>query len=1095
MKPMNTTAGNFPLSKPVLVWLLSIAAHVGFCQELLINEIMSSNATTLQDNDGDFSDWIEIYNASEQILNLEGYQLSDNPSNPSKWVFPRVEISPKGFLLVWASGKDKVVGSSIHTNFSISAAGEEIILSDPQGELLDKLEAIEIPTDISYGRKADGSFDFAFFSRPSPAASNQLGQTTLGLTPQITPSAAPGFYSGEITLNLTATDSETIIYYTLDGYAPTTSSPRWTQTKTLTDRSAADNVYSMIRTTNHGGERGYRSPDGKVRKGTIIRTLAVKPGYEPTEQTFSYFLFPKGPDQYSLPVFSLVTDREHLFSPETGLFVPGNTYDASHPQPHYTGNYFQRGDEWERPANISYFEKSGGLGFQDQVGIRIHGGVTRHFPLKALRVYLRPSYGNSSLDYPLFSERSYRDARRFILRGSGNDYGDTYFRDAFAQQLVSHLDLDYQAYEPSILFVNGEYWGIHNIRERQDKHYLHNLYGVDPENLDILTRRNTPEEGDAKQYDFAIQRLSQLDPTNPASFEEIETYFDLDNHIDYMITQIYVANTDWPHNNIDFWRERVNYSPELPKGRDGRFRWILYDTDFGLGHVNNADHNSIKWVTSRTGQGGQEWPNLVFRKLLEYPTYRDRFISRFLDQLNTTFQPQRASALLAELKERIAPEMEEHIKRWRQPSSMAVWHDRVSHMDRFVQDRQHFVRAHLKDHFQLKNDINLRLDVSDPAAGFIQVNNTMIHPSTTGVSGFTYPWFGHYFEGIPLRLSAEPSPGYLFDHWLVNGQRREDLELHLMLDDDADIQAMFVQDPDESLSVVHYWFFDTGIENDIPLTMLPSSYSATESQGLLHYLPAPTNSTSPGIMDRVNDPTQINLDGNLLDELGLDASSMRGIRVRNPLEIDGQKGYLLLNLPMTGFKEPKLSAAVSRTSNGPRMLSLSYRTHETEDWIQTGLSVTEFELETEYTLLEVRLEGQTGIAHNSNFQLRIDFSDNTENNSGNVRFNNISLEAFPLIGADLVTRIPINKREQHEIFIEKIYPNPASERVTIDLSTHKLHEIIEIRVLDATGTEITSITEIHSGNLSLETVNWAPGLYLVQVLGRNLTESHKIIRR
>ncbi|MCC5937671.1 MAG: CotH kinase family protein [Lunatimonas sp.] len=1082
----------------LIVSLTLLPRAKGFTQQLFINEIMSSNATTVADRDGDYSDWIEIYNQHDTPVNLQGFRLSDNLSNPEKWIFPSISVPAKSLLIVWASGKDTQTGSEIHTNFSISASGEPLILSNPQGEVIDQIEAIAIPTDISYGRKTDGSNEFAFFSAATPGSPNAGGAITQGVTPPISATTPPGFYTGEVTVDFTAADSGTKIHYTLDGSKPTPSSPQWQGSRTLSDRSSANNYFSMIRTTNHGGERGYRSPDGKVNKGTVVRTLAVKTGHEPVEQTFTYFVFPRGNNHYSLPVLSLVTDEENLFSNETGLFVPGNTYDASNPSPHYTGNYFQRGDEWERPANITYFGKNGQIGFQEDVGIRIHGGVTRHFPLKALRIYLRSSYGNSSLNYPLFNERSYVDARRFILRGSGNDYGDTYFRDAYAQQLVRHLDVDYQAYEPSILFVNGEYWGIHNIRERQDKYYLQNLFGVDPDNVDLLTRRNTVQEGDAKKYDFVLARLAQLNPNDASSLEEIDTYIDLDSHIDYMITQIYVANTDWPHNNIDFWRERVTYAPGLPKGRDGRFRWILYDTDFGLGHVNNADHNTVKWVTARTGQGGQEWPNFVFRKLLEHPEYKERFLVRFLDQLNTALHPDRTTALLADLRDKIAPEMEEHIKRWRQPSSLSVWRDNVAHMERFVKERQTAVRGHLREHFQINQETELTLNVNDPLAGFIQLNQTPIHPTTPGVRAEAYPWKGVYFQGVPITLTAQPTKGFLFDYWQVDGQQLNEHSLVLTVEKDTHVQAFFSKDPEERLTTVHYWHFDTSIENDTPLSEISATYSATELPGAIRYIPAPENAESsliPGIMDRVNDPTQLNIQKDLLDELGLEESTMRGIRVRNPLEIAGAKGYLILDLPTTGHKEPIFSAAVSRTANGPGKIVLSYRSDESEDWRQEALSQTEFELSTEYSLIEVSFESGPGTTHNASLQLRIDFFENTENTSGNVRFNNVALRAFPLLGSDLITGIPLIPSETRYPFADNIYPNPTTGVLHIQLSAAKLRDLNQIQILDATGAEVWKSTEFVTDQITLQLDAFPPGLYLIHMMGKNQLESHKLIKK
>lgn len=1078
--------------------VLTLSCKITLGQTLRINEFMSSNGSTIADLEGDYSDWIELYNGTDQTINLENFGLSDDEDNPMKWVFPKVEISPKSFLLLWASGKNKVMNNQVHTNFSISASGEPLLLSDADGKIVDKVSEIEIPRDNSFGRKTDGDNQLVIFSKPTPGFSNGQGEIALKSISPIIPSTLPGFYSANLTVSFNVADPNTQIFYTIDGSTPNINSQKYNGNLNINNRTQENNYFSMFPTTIHGGSRGYKTPNGKVAKGTIIRTLAVLEDHKPLEQTFTYFIFPEGASKYTLPLFSIVTDKENLFSDEKGLFVPGNTYNANDPRPQYTGNYFQRGEEWERPINISLFEKDGSFAFQEEAGVRIHGGITRHFPQKAMRIYFRSSYGNNSLNYKLFEERNYSDPRRFLLRASGNDFGHTYFRDAFAQRLVKHLNIDYQAYEPSIVFINGEYWGIHNIRERQDKHYLENLYGVNPDNIDLLTNSGVVQEGDNKQYNFVLKLLESSDPKDTTSLEEINKYIDLENHIDYMISQIYVANTDWPHNNIDYWRERVEYSSEAPKGRDGRFRWLLYDTDHGLAHVNGAEHNTISWVTGKTAYRDQEWPNFIFRTLLNHESYRNKFINSFLDNINTTFNPERASRILNDIKTQLEPEILEHLNRWIEPGSVSKWNERVLEIDSFVKGRPQNLVNHLKAYFEIERDYKINLDVSIPNSGMIKINSIEINENTLGLSGNPYPWEGKYFSSIPIRLSAKANYGYVFDYWLVDDQQIKEEEISLTLNENTNVIAVFVQNPNVEKKALYYWFFGTDIKNDFALTQVPSSYTSTQITGNLTFISAISpypNEGSIGIMDRVNDPTEINFKPLLLDGSGQTYNDMRGLRVRNPLQIEDKLGYVIIDAPMVFHEKPIFTGAFSRTNNGPESIQFSYRSSINGDWTTANLENYSFTLRTNFELIELNFELVDEAKNNPEFQIRIDFQGNTNINSGNVRFNNIAIEGYPLSEDDLITNIPFFPKEDRITSLKNLYPNPFNEKLFLHINEEALNQIVYIQILDVRGIEVRRLDNISQPIEELDMSHIKSGLYLINVLTRSSLESYKMIKK
>src|SRR5690606_26571293 len=200
--------------------ILSISSHMAFAQQVWINELMSSNANSITDEDGDYSDWIELYNGSDVEVNLVGYGLSDDLDESMKWVFPETILQPGEFLIVWASSKDRKQDKvALHTNFNISANGEEITLATPDGVVIDMTPSVSIPTDFSYGRQSEESKLFHFFSIPSPGAPNNASGFEAPLDPPVF-SLDGGFYSAPFDLNLTASDPDAVIIYTLDGSMP-----------------------------------------------------------------------------------------------------------------------------------------------------------------------------------------------------------------------------------------------------------------------------------------------------------------------------------------------------------------------------------------------------------------------------------------------------------------------------------------------------------------------------------------------------------------------------------------------------------------------------------------------------------------------------------------------------------------------------------------------------------------------------------------------------------------------------------------------------------------------------------------------------------
>jgi hypothetical protein len=780
-----------------------------YAQSLYLNEIMSSNATTIEDEDGDASDWIELYYAGTEPLHLEGYGLSDDYERPFRWVFPDITMQSGEYILIWASGKDITdPDNPLHTNFSIAAGGEEIILTAPDSTLIDELQHVEIPTDISIGRQPDGVGEWYFFNSPTPGTPNITEGYREVLEP-VTFSHAGGFYPAGFELLLSHPDTSASILYTLDGSEPDPDNlegqtflykNRYRETNinqtdgplltaayrsyvyidnepiSISDRSQDENVYSRMSSTYH--QNPYYFPSDPIFKGTVLRAKPVKDGSFPGQTTtHTYFVTPQSDSRFSMPVISIAIQGNYFFDYYDGIYVAGIDFDTWRDNNPWWGpdgstpaNYHRRGGEWEYRASFELFEKGlSGAAVRQDAGVRMHGSWGRAHPMKTLRLYARSEYGESRFNHRMFPELPYTQYNRLILRNSGNDWYYTMFRDALIQKVVAHMNFDTQAYRPFIVFINGEYWGIHNLRERYDQHYLSRVYEVDPNNIDLLDQNANVQEGDSQHYIETINYINTHGLTGSEHYEYIKTRIDVDNFMDYQIAEIYSGNTDWPGNNIDYWRYHTNeYQPDSPYGQDGRWRWLMYDTDFGFGlYGASPDHNTLAFATATNGPSwpNPPWSTFLLRRFLQNNSFRIKFINRFADQLNTAFRPDRVQAIIDDMASTLEPEFAEYIARWKQPGSIGSWRSNIDVMRQYAAARAGNVRQHIRSYFGIGAQYNLTVGAYDPSAGRLYVNTIELSPSTPGINPDPLPWTGIYFQNIPVTLRAEAWPGYKFAHW------------------------------------------------------------------------------------------------------------------------------------------------------------------------------------------------------------------------------------------------------------------------------------------------------------------------------------------
>jgi hypothetical protein len=942
----------------------------------------------------------------------------------------------------------------------------------------------------------------------------------------------PGVYTEGFMLSMYHPDHNADIYYTLDGSKPDSSSFLYNGAIHMYDRSVEPNTISTVPTNFLSGSRGWDPPDEKVRKGTVIRAIAIAGGSRSDIVTATYFVFEQGMNNYSLPVISIATDSLHLFSDESGLHVPGDFYTGAD----NSGNYFQRGIEWERPASLEFFESDGSLGFQQDIGIRIHGGFSRRFAQKSFRLYARSEYGASRFNYPIFPDMDYGNYNRLILRNSGNDFGGTMFMDAAAQSLIRHFNVDTQAYRPAIIFINGEYWGILNIRERYDRHYLERVYGVNSDRVQILTNRNTvkyPDDEDPidddpdnedpgvnepserlinEHYENMVQFIDEQDLSVQENMDYVATRMDIDNYLDYFSAQIYYGNTDWPQSNIDFWRYDTEYHPNAPKGHDGRWRWLLFDADRSLGLVTQADFDMIEWVIVReniryveTGREDNEWPNLILRNLLENEQFYNDFINRLSDHLNTAFLTDRVISVIDSLKAPLEPVINEHISRWpRNHRNRERWDDRVQGMYLYATHRPRFLREHMMKHFDLGESLKLTVNVTSPESGFVRVNTTDILASTPGVGLDPYPWSGTYFSEIPVRLKAVSSKGYTFSHWetdmeLEDGFDLTSQEIIVKLSAASVLTAHFKKINNDA-EAIHYWAFSNSIPNNTPLHVVYPVFSKLEGSMLAYHAavspyPPMDEEATAGIMDRVNDPTSINFFPSLVNKQSFHDYEMRGIRVRNPSLVDDYESQLIFHLPTTGFENPEFTFAAVRTVSGQRELRFEYSVDPASElWTDYGLKKSSAILFESYKKVSVSLEGIDEAGDNPYFSIRILFGGDEairRGSDGNVRFNNIGLFGNPLY----FTSVDPKTDKIQEYLLDQNYPNPFNPLTVIRYQL-PIASDVRLEIFNVTGQRVATLVNEHQQagfhQVNFDAHRYSSGIYLYRIQAGGFTQTRKM---
>lgn len=669
---------------------------------LRLNELLAANVDGLADEDGDTSDWIELMPVSGPTF-LEGWRLSESPAGG--WPLPEAEL--RGPTLVFASEKSRTT-AEWHADFRLDDAGGELFLLAAEGCVGDHVERPRTYANVSQGR--DDTSAWMFYVEPTPEAANSTeGRPGFADPPTLSPPSGVVPAGQMITI-----EGAGVVTWTADGEPPEDD----------------DTVYRSP----------FELPSGDV---VPVRAVAHVEGLWPSRPATATYVQADDRFDAGVRVIGITFASDALFDPVTGIYEYGPDYDRNYP--YFGANFWEL---WERPVHVDLFGPAGELLASQDAGIQIAGGYSRAFDQRNFELIARSAYGPDAFEAELFQLESRRRFERLYLR-NGGDWCGTQLVDGVVQSLFrtdsgERADsVDAQAYEPALVYLNGEFWGVYELKERLDEDWMAAHRGAAPDDVDFVKlgwtheANWTIEAGDWEAFDALEALVAAEDLRDAEAYAAFESMVDVDNFIGASVAQGWIGNTDWWGNNIRLWQ---------PRGEEGRWRWMVYD--FGHGWTDPSyDH----LATSVSGS----WTALPIGDALRNPDFRERFVNVHADWLNTTLRGAEAAARVRELAAEVRPVMGEQRERWCGGSSMPAWESSIAYAEWFAEERAGYVEAALARHLAPGSRHTLSLTAEPAAGGHFRLAVVDVE------SGFR----GTYYEDVPVGLEAVPAAGWHFVGW------------------------------------------------------------------------------------------------------------------------------------------------------------------------------------------------------------------------------------------------------------------------------------------------------------------------------------------
>ncbi len=593
------------LALPLLLLALLFPA-CALCQSpldgLYISEVLTSNAIF---ENGESYDFIELHNQSGKRLTLSGVTVA--ASKKKSYTFPAgARIDSGAYMLIWCTDEvGKAKSGVVYAGFALAAQQSIITLTDKDGVEIDSLLLGKQYGNISYGRAGkDGAP--AYLASPTPGKRNTAGYPGV-LSPAeiVTP---PGFYEGAVTVEI-AREPGRVARYTLDGGEPTAQSAVYQAPLTFTQTT-------VLRV------RVFSEDDSLLPSSTVSGTFFID-------------------DAPITPIVSLVTDEKYLFSNQTGVMVKGSGS---------TPNYQK---DWEYPVNVEYFTQEGALEFSQMASFRITGQVSRKYSQKGMTLTARKAYGDERFVFSQspFPNREFTAYRSLFLRSAGTDGTITRFKDAMLSGMAKGTAALYQDYQIIQVYINGQYWGHYNLREKINEYFIAQHYEIDDEDdiekIQILESLGRSGAG-SEDYQALIAFVKRNDLNKPENLDYVLARMDVDSYFDHAILEMICGNGDI--NNTRLFR--------VP---GGKWTWILYDLDNAMKNVGNEPiFFFCKKPTEKADKGFEHAP---FMALMAVPEMRDKFLTRMGELMAQKFGDT-LLALIDEWEAAMTPVMLRQSARW-----------------------------------------------------------------------------------------------------------------------------------------------------------------------------------------------------------------------------------------------------------------------------------------------------------------------------------------------------------------------------------------------------------------------------------------------
>ncbi len=692
-----------------LKFIILFISFQGYGQ-IFINEYSCSNSNGPTDSFGERNDWIELFNPTINAFDISGYFLSDKSSNLTKWEIPNAVIPSFGHLIIQCSGRDGVFNGEIHAGFGLTQTKNEwIILTAPSGNLVDSLKILK-PTqnNHSYGRTNDGNPNWSVFINPTYGTTNTNAFSYYAPKPIF--NLDGGFYNANQAIALSTSQPNTSIYYTLDGSTPSSASSL------------------------------YNSPIN-ISSSTVLRaiTYSTDPQVPPSFiETNTYFIN----TSHVLPILSICGDEILPFIQDTHPFAFYDNFDGA----------------------IEYYGNNQQLIAEGSGAYNKHGNDSWAYGQRGFDFIMRDQYGyNYAIQDQIFKNKSRDEYKRIIVKAAANDNvsfeNGAHIRDAYVHTLsqLGKLRMDERSNQSCIVYVNGQYWGIYEIREKVDDLDF-TAYYYDQKDIDFIkTWGGTwAEYGNMNHWNAVSSYILNNDMSVASNYDSVKAMYNVGSLIDYVVLNAYTVCSDWLNWNTAWWHGHNT------NGDKKKFRYALWDMDATFGHyinytgIPNTNANADPCdPESLAGTSSDPQGHIaILNKLMDNEVFEQAYISRFIDLANGPLSCATMIAVLDSMVNVIRPEMQGQVNRW--GGSLNQWETNVQTMKNFINNRCNALSNGLISCYNLTGPYRIVVDVQPVMAGKVKLNSSWIP---------YYTWEGTFYGNIKTYLEAAAFQGYEFDHW------------------------------------------------------------------------------------------------------------------------------------------------------------------------------------------------------------------------------------------------------------------------------------------------------------------------------------------